>query len=50
MANIYQGIIDRLKDRDGLLVKSHQRIKKLEKHIKYLEGFLVSEGYERMEK
>ena len=50
VANIYQGIIDRLKERDGLLVKSYQRIKKLEKHIKHLEEFLASEGYERTDK
>lgn len=50
VANIYQGIIERIEKRDGLLVKSYQRIKKLEKHIKHLEEFLASEGYEGTDK
>ncbi len=46
----YYTMVKRHENQNGLITESHRRIQKLEKHIKHLEGFLVSEGYERMDK
>ena len=49
-AGKYYSIIERIENRDGMLIMSQREIKYLEKQINYLEAFLASEGYEGTDK